>query len=167
MGAIDQGITPDRWTVIPRTLCFITHGDDLLLMERARHKRAFPGMYNGIGGHIERNEAPAASALREIREETGLTVQNLTLRGISHIDSGQSIGIMLFIFTAESDSREVVANDEGTLHWVPLNELGTVPLVEDLPLLLPRLYGEKRGSGIFDVRVYYDASDHMVMEFQP
>lgn len=82
MGSKDQGTDTSRWKVIPRTLCFITNGADVLLMKRAMHKRAFPGRYNGIGGHIERDEDPFTSARREIREETGLAVDDLRLRGI-------------------------------------------------------------------------------------
>ena len=58
MGAKQQGAdaTQDRWLVIPRTLSFVMNGDDMLLMKRAPHKRVFPNQYNGLGGHIERNE---------------------------------------------------------------------------------------------------------------
>jgi len=60
MGAKDQGAdaTAGRWLVIPRTLCFVTHGDDVLLLKRAGHKRVYPGLYNGVGGHLERDEDP-------------------------------------------------------------------------------------------------------------
>src|SRR5450631_2755350 len=101
MGIHDQGAdqTQGRWLTIPRTLCFITNGEDVLLMKRAAHKRIFPNLYNGIGGHIERDEDPLSSALREIQEETGLTantLNSLKLRGIYNVDAGQSTGIMLF-----------------------------------------------------------------------
>ena len=72
MGAKEQGAIPNqRWQVIPRTLCFVTHHDQILLMRRAPHKRVFPSHYNGLGGHIERDEDPRQGAIREIKEETG------------------------------------------------------------------------------------------------
>src|SRR6266849_253065 len=115
MGADEQGADRSigRWMTIPRTLCFITSGDDVLLMKRSDTARVFPGRYNGLGGHIERDEDPYTSALREIREETGLVLTQLTLRGFSHIDAGSDVGIMLFIFTGEADSRQVIECAEG------------------------------------------------------
>jgi 8-oxo-dGTP diphosphatase len=165
MGAAQQGIDSARWAVIPRTLCFILNGDDVLLMQRGLHKKAFPGRYNGIGGHVERDEDAYTSALREINEETGLTVRDLTLRGTMHIDAGQQTGILLFIFTATSDTRAVTDCDEGTLHWIALDNVHTLPLVDDLPLLIGRLFGAERGTEPFFAHVSYDTHDQRVTRF--
>src|SRR5215217_5840080 len=141
MGANQQGAdaTQNRWLTIPRTLCFVLNGSDVLLMKRAPHNRVFPNQYNGVGGHIERDEDPLTSARREILEETGLTVNNLQLRAVYNIDAKASTGIILFVFTAESQHREFTANDEGTLHWIPQREVSQYDLVEDLPTILPRV----------------------------
>jgi 8-oxo-dGTP diphosphatase len=169
MGATDQGADRDsgRWMTIPRTLCFITNGDDVLLMKRAETKRIFPGRYNGIGGHIERDEDPYTSALREIKEETGLSVGQLTLRGVYNVDAVQEVGITLFIFTGESATREVIEGDEGSLHWVPIASTGHLPVVEDLPFLLPRLFGNRISEMPFFAHVSYDENDQIVMRFVP
>src|SRR5262245_60745296 len=141
MGSSDQGVDKARWKVIPRTLCFITNGDDVLLLKRAAHKRAFHGRYNGVGGHLERDEDPYAVAIREIREETGLSVNQVRLKGITHVNPGGDTGILLFVFTGVSESRSVSPGDEGNLEWIPLATVNNYPLVEDLPILLPRLFG--------------------------
>jgi 8-oxo-dGTP diphosphatase len=169
MGARDQGADRDagRWMTIPRTLCFITNGADVLLMKRAETKRTFPGRYNGIGGHIERDEDPYTSALREIKEETGLSLSQLALRGVYNVDAAQEVGITLFIFTGESTSREVIEGDEGSLHWVPIARVGELSLVEDLPFLLPRLFGNRRSESPFFAHVSYDENDQIVMRFTP
>ncbi len=170
MGAREQGaeLSTGRWSVIPRTLVLIRNGDDVLLMKRSAHTRVFPGRYNGVGGHLERGEDPQTGALREIQEETGLTptqIHDLAFRGAIHIDAGTPIGILLFLFTARSDSREVGETEEGTLQWVPLATTHELPLVEDLPILLPRLFAPDSPGVPFFAHVHYDANDRMVMTF--
>ncbi len=168
MGAKDQGADPQtvagRWLVVPRTLCFVRHGDDILLMKRGEHKRIYPGYYNGVGGHIERDEDPLGGAIREIREETGLEVMNVRYCGSTHIDAGQAAGILLFVFVAEATSRDVTANDEGTLHWIPLAEVlaGDLQVVEDLPLVVSRIVNDDIP---FFAHVSYDDDDQLQMRF--
>ena len=172
MSAKDQGTdtatVAGRWQVVPRTLCFITHGDDILLLKRAMHRRVYPGYYNGVGGHIERGEDPLTSAIREIHEETGLAVDKVHFCGSTIIDAGHDTGILLFIFTAQAISRDFVDSDEGTLQWLPLQQVldgiiqtgvNDLPLVEDLPIILPRIF---RGDGLpFFAHVSYDHQDHL------
>src|SRR5690554_8185938 len=114
MGAKDQGADAieGRWLVIPRTLCFITHGDDVLLLKRGLHKRVYPGRYNGVGGHIERDEDPLTSAIREMQEETGLTVEDVRLRGLIHVDQPVPTGVFDVDATGRPPARVFGASDE-------------------------------------------------------
>jgi 8-oxo-dGTP diphosphatase len=129
----------DRYTVVPRTLVFLTRGDQVLLLKGAPDKRLWAGKYNGIGGHLEPDESPHASALRELREETGFTVGELTLRGIVHVTLPQPPGVMLFVFVGEAPEGCLATSEEGTPEWVDRDRIPTLPLVEDLPALLPRV----------------------------
>lgn len=167
MGAKDQGADAiaGRWLAIPRTLCFITHGDDILLLKRGAHKRVYPGRYNGVGGHIERDEDPLSGAVREIKEETGLDVQNVRFCGAIHVDAGQSNGILVFVFSAEAATRAFGDCDEGTLEWVPRDQLHTLPLVEDLPVLIPRIFESDPGTLPFFAHSSYDNRDQQVLRF--
>jgi 8-oxo-dGTP diphosphatase len=167
MGANEQGAnaTDGRWLVIPRTLCFVTNGSDVLLMKRGPHKRVFPNRYNGLGGHIERDEDPLNGARREVAEESGLKVDRLELRAVYNIDAGEATGIMLFVFIGQSESRELAACDEGTLHWIPQEQVSQLDLVEDLPIILPRVLAMKPGEPPLFVHVSYDVSDVIQMRF--
>lgn len=167
MGSHDQGANAveNRWLTIPRTLCFVQNGDDVLLMKRAAYKRVFPNRYNGVGGHIERDEDPLTSACREIKEETGLDAHDLRLRAVYNIDAGAATGIVLFVFTAVSDARDVTANAEGTLHWIPQADILSLDLVEDLPVLLPRVLAMLPDAPPLFVHVSYDADDAIQMRF--
>lgn len=167
MSASEQGAnaTAGRWVTIPRTLCFVTNGDDVLLMKRGPHRRVFPNRYNGVGGHIERHEDPLNSAKREIAEETGLAVHDVRLRAVYNIDANEATGIVLFVFTAVSDSREVAESSEGTLHWIPRQAVMTLDLVDDLPEILPRVLAMQAGAAPLFVHVSYDANDRLCMRF--
>lgn len=167
MGAHEQGAdaTDNRWLTIPRALCFVLNGDDVLLLKHAPHKRVFPNRYNGVGGHIEHDEDPLTGALREIKEETGLDVHDLRLCAVYNIDAGQPTGILLFVFTGVSESREVVGEREGALHWVPRAAVLSLDLVEDLPILLPRILDMQPTDPPLFVHVSYDADDRIRMRF--
>ncbi len=169
MGAEQQGAgaTHGRWLTMPRSLAFVINGDDILLMKRAPHKRVFPNQYNGLGGHIERDEDPASGALREIEEESGLQVHSLRLCSIHNIDAGGETGIILFVYTAISDSRSFKTDGvEGQLEWIAKDKLWQLDLVEDLPQLLPRILALKEGEPPLNAHVSYDAADRILMRFQ-
>ena len=87
--------------LIPRTLTFIFHEEKVLLIKGAPHKRLWANKYNGVGGHIERGEDVFSSARREVREETGLDLPSLALCGTVIVDTGENVGIGIFIFRGE------------------------------------------------------------------
>lgn len=168
MSAQEQGVESGRWSTIPRTLIFIRQGDSVLLMRRSATTPIFPNRYNGIGGHVERNEDVYSSALREIEEETGLTASQLRavqLRGVLQVDAGKVVGILLFIFSAEALSREVRDSTEGMLAWVALADVAKLPVVDDLPLILPRIFGAQDAQTMFYGHSSYDAHDQLVLRF--
>ena len=168
MGRDDQGIqgSETRYKVIPRTLCFVTEGDDVLLLEGGPHKRLWAGRHNGVGGHVESGEDIYAAARRELFEETGLSVDDLQLRCVVHADAGDPrLGILFFVFTAAAPSRQVTSGEEGTLAWWPINALPTESLVEDLPILMPRILAMKPGAPPLFAAYHYDAEDRLVIRF--
>ena len=166
----DQGIEVslkrNRYTAIPRTLCFITRGRDaVLLLRGAPTKRIWANKYNGIGGHVERDEDILTSISRELQEETGLTVRNITLRGVVNVDGGEAVGILVFVFSAEYVSGEPIPCEEGTLEWVTRDRLASLPLVEDLPAIIPRILGAAPDAPPFFAHTHYDANDRLLIEF--
>ncbi len=167
MPAADQGValSQNRYQWVPRVLCFVTSGPEVLLLRGAPTKRLWAGKYNGLGGHVERGESVHAAALREIREEAGLEVRDLRLRGVIAVDAGPAVGIGLFVFTAEAQRRAVAASAEGTLHWVRPEHLAQLDAVEDLPTLLPYLLARPLDAPCFGARYYYSADQKLVVEF--
>ena len=163
----DQGVekSAHRYKAVPRTLCFITHGDEVLLLRGSPTKRIWPNKYNGVGGHVEADEDVYAAAIREMREETDLDVSDARLRGVINIDTGEEIGIILFVFTALARGREVQPSPEGALEWVQRDRVATLDLVEDLPELLPKVLAMQPDDPPFFARYHYDEHDRLVITF--
>jgi len=167
MSRSGQGIEQSRarWHAVPRTLSFVLNGGDVLLLRGAPTKRIWPNLYNGLGGHVERDEDVYASAAREIREESGLQVHDLRLCGVTVIDAGDpQTGILMFAFTATSNSRATQPSDEGTLEWVPRDRLAEYDLVADLRVILPHILAMPDDAPPYFARYSYDAGDRLVIE---
>ena len=168
MGHEEQGVAVSRhrYQVIPRTLCFITHGEEVLLLLGGPKKRLWAGRYNGLGGHVEPGEDIYTSACREVQEEAGLNVRDMRLRGVVHADAGDPVtGILFFVFTATADHKNVLPSEEGTLEWWPVNALPANRLVEDLPVLLPKILAMGPADPLLFIAYSYDDDDKLVIQF--
>lgn len=86
MGVKEQGMDSTtiqgRWQVIPRTLCFVTNSDDILLMKHALHKKIFPNHYNGLGGqHVCRPyETLSGNGLSPKLNKQGCLKDNISMK---------------------------------------------------------------------------------------
>ena len=159
----DQGVTKDRYMIIPRTAIFLRRGDSYLLLKGAPTKRLWANKYNGLGGHIERGEGTLSAAKRELLEETGLNA-DLWLCGTLIVDAGE-MGIGLYIFSGECWDGEPRPSEEGNAEWVAYETIGQLPVVEDLPVLLAKIHTMKRGDPPFSARSYYDQEGKLIVKF--
>jgi 8-oxo-dGTP diphosphatase len=161
----DQYSSTNRYTIIPRTLSFITRGDSVLLLKGAEHKVHWANLYNGLGGHIERGEDILTSARRELFEESGLEVHDLWLCGVILVDAGERSGVGVFVFRGESLSGNIHETNEGKLEWVKIDHVMELPLVEDLSILLPRILSLNIHESPFIALTRYDENQRMTLRF--
>jgi 8-oxo-dGTP diphosphatase len=164
MSLAGQRLQPERYAVIPRTLTFLTRPGEVLLMRVPPGRGAWAGRYNGVGGHIEPGEDPLSSARREVAEETGLAVEGLHLAGVVVVDTGGSPGIGLYVFRGPGPAGAPRPGSEGTAEWVPTSRLGEIPLVDDLPILLPRVL-DSEGGPPFSACTTYAADGRLTIRF--
>ena len=113
-------------------LCLVTDGDRVLLQNRI--KDDWRG-YALPGGHVEPGESFVDAVKREMREETGLTIQNPRLVGVKQfpIEGGRYV---VFLFRADEYAGALVSSDEGRMEWVERSRLTELETVADLKLLL-------------------------------
>lgn len=113
-------------------LCLLRRGNEILLQNRV--KKDWAG-YALPGGHVEPGESFVDACVREMREETGLTVLDPKLCGVKQFPDGDHRYIV-FLFRGEQFEGELRSSDEGTVEWVPMDKLDTYSTVSDLKELL-------------------------------
>ena len=85
------------------------------------------GKWIGVGGKFENGESPEECLLREVKEETGLTLSDYRFRGIvTFVNDGWGTEYM-HLFTAETREEELKECEEGILRWVPEAEIDALP----------------------------------------
>lgn len=119
-------------------LCLLHQNGQYLLQDRV--KKDWKG-FTLPGGHVEQGESIVDAVIREMKEETGLTIRNPRLCGVKHfpIDGGRYI---VFLFEATQYEGELSSSDEGKMHWIKIEELDQVNLVKDFKDLIDVMLDE-------------------------
>ena len=123
------------------TLCYVTRGDDVLMLHRVKKKNDInKDKWIGIGGKFEENESPDECLLREALEETGLRLTNWQCRGIVTFLTETGFGEYMYLFTADGFEGELKECDEGDLQWISREFLNSLPKWEGDQIFLDLLW---------------------------
>lgn len=127
--------------MFPTTLCYITRGNQVLMLHRVKKKNDInKDKWIGIGGKFEGEESPDECLLREAKEETGLTLTSWRCRGVVTFLCDGCEGEFMYLFTADDFEGELKDCDEGQLQWVDRDFLYTLPMWEGDKIFLDLLW---------------------------
>lgn len=143
------------------TLCYIERGGCYLMLHRVKKVNdQNRDKWIGIGGGFLENESPEDCIRREALEETGLTLEALTLRAVvTFIIEGGECEHM-FLFKCTDFSGELADCDEGVLEWIPKSDIYDLELWEGDRLFLRRI---EEDSEFFTMKLVY-AKDGTLLE---
>lgn len=142
------------------SVCFIKNpsSDSILLLERA--KNPMKGMWTGVGGKTAFDEDIKTSCLREVKEETGLTIDDLRLKGVvKTIFQRDASSWILFVYSATAPQTILADCDEGVLRWTPLDELHQSNLIGFIRPLIPIVLSE---TGFCEGTIIHDEFGHAI-----
>lgn len=134
--------------VILTNMCLIEDGNGNIVMQIRDPKRY---SWSGValpGGHIEEHEGLVESVIREVKEETGLTIHHPQLVGMKHWYTKEDVRYLVFLYRTSDFQGDLQSSDEGQVRWVARKELAELDLAYDMLNLL-RVFEEKNLSELF------------------
>lgn len=138
------------------TLTFVVDGDRVLLIRKKRGLGA--GKINGPGGKLDAGELPEACAIRECREEVGITPADLWFAGENRFQFTDGYSIQVHTFVAGSYEGSPVETDEAIPFWQPMRAIPYEEMWADDRLWLPHALAGRRidGRWIFEGDTFLD-----------
>lgn len=136
------------------TLIYIQENDNYLMLHRTKKKNdQSHDKWLGVGGKFDKDESPDECILREVKEETGLTLTSYQLRGVMTFVSDIWETEYMFIYTADEFEGELAECSEGDLQWIKKTEVMNLKLWEGDKIFLKKLID---GDGFFTVKMEYE-----------
>lgn len=139
------------------TLCYIEKDNCYLMLHRTKKKQDVNhDKWIGVGGKFEPDEMPEECLLREVKEETGLTLLSYRYRGILTFIADGWESEYIHLYTADAFEGELIDCNEGTLEWVKKDQIEMLPIWEGDKIFL-RLLREREEFFSLKLRYQGDA----------
>ena len=140
--------------MINTCLCYIEKDGKYLMLHRVKKENDLNhDKWVGIGGKFEKGETPEEACLRESFEETGLTLKNLSYRGLVTFVSNQWGTEYMHLFHSNSFEGDLKECDEGNLEWVEKSMVYELPLWAGDKIFLKLL---ERDIPFFSLKLVYE-----------
>lgn len=134
--------------VILTNMCLIEDGNGNIVMQIRDPKRYSWSGAALPGGHIEEHEGLVESVIREVKEETGLTIHHPQLVGMKHWYTKEDVRYLVFLYRTSDFQGDLQSSAEGQVRWVARKELAELDLAYDMLNLLC-VFEEKNLSELF------------------
>lgn len=120
-------------------MCMITDGDNVLVQDRKNPD--WPGV-TFPGGHVEPGESFVDAVIREVWEETGLTIKNPVLCGTKQFPTNDGARYVVLFYKANQFSGQLKSSQEGAVFWIPRKDLPSYPLAMDMMAMVEVMESE-------------------------
>jgi 8-oxo-dGTP diphosphatase len=141
------------------TLGYLRSGGKTLMIHRnKREQDMHKGKWNGLGGKLEPGETPEECIIREIREESGLTIKDPRFKGILVFPRFKTSNWYVFVFVAHEYEGELCENEEGYLEWIENDKLKDLNLWDGDYIFLDWLDRD----GVFSAKFLYSEEGELV-----
>ena len=138
------------------TLCYVINkkSNSTLMIHRVKKENDYhQGKWNGLGGKFESGESPEECAIREIKEESGLNVKSVTMKGfITFPMFDGKEDWYVFLFVTDDFEGELIDSNEGDLAWIQNEKLMEINLWEGDKIFIPWLFKDKFFSAKFNYK---------------
>lgn len=142
--------------MVNTTLCYIEKDNQYLMLHRTKKQNDLnESKWIGVGGKFEKDETPEECLLREVREETGLTLTKYKLRAIITFISNEWETEYMYLFTASEFTGELIDCDEGDLEWVEKSKILNLNIWEGDRIFLKKMIEE---DTFFTLKVVYEGN---------
>ena len=129
-------------------MCQISNGEYILVENKVG------GSYTGVtfpGGHIEENESLTDAIIREVYEETGLTIKNPVMCGIYDWIQDDGARYFVFLYRASEFTGELHSSDEGKVEWIKKTDFFSQPLAHGMEAVFELINNDQVSECFFEI----------------
>ncbi len=140
--------------MILSTVCYIERKGKYLMLHRTKKQNDInKEKWLGIGGKFQDKESPEDCIIREVKEETGLTLNSVKLKGILTFINTICETEYIYVFTSNDFTGKLIECNEGELQWVDKDKVTSLNLWEGDKIFIEKI---KEDTPFFTIKYLYD-----------